>query len=125
MLLHKSTDGVRITTANHLKDLLETNKAAGRSRHSFLLSPHSTVILLQLYKIFGYPLRMDAIMAENQFQGHQEKSKSEKVHSANGAMGLCERKGGFFFFHQHFGFPFAEGNQPAAPESSLLVKARS
>lgn len=63
-------------------------------------------------------------MAENQFQGHQEKSKSEKLHSANRAMGLCERKGGIFF-HQHFGFPFAEGNQPAAPESLLLVKARS
>lgn len=117
----------RITTANHLKDLLETNTAAGRSRHPFPLFPRSTVILLQLYKIFGYPLRRDAIMAENQFQGHQEKSKSEKLHSANRATGLCKKKrrDGGGFFHQHFGFPFAEGNQPAAPESLLLVKARS
>lgn len=63
-------------------------------------------------------------MAENQFQGHQEKSKS--LHSANRAKGLCERreeKG--FFSHHRFGFPFAKGNQPAAPESLPLVRARS
>lgn len=98
--------------------------AARRSRHSLLLLLHSTVILQQLYKIFGYPLRRDPIMAENQFQGHQEKSKSEELHSANRAMGLCERKGGIFF-HLLSGFPFAEGNQPAAPQSLLLDKARS
>lgn len=37
-------------------------------------------------------------MAENQFQGHQEKSKCEKLLSANRAMGLCEDGGGIFFF---------------------------
>lgn len=91
-----------------------------------LLFPHSTVILVQLYKIFGYPLKRDAIMAENQFQGHQKKKKKFRKTSANRAMSLCGRKGGiFFFFQQHFGFPFAEGNQPAAPECLQLVKASS
>lgn len=58
-------------------------------------------------------------MAENQFQGHQKKKTKFRKNSANRAMSLCRRKGGIFFlfFQQHFGFPFAEGNQPAAPES--------
>lgn len=62
-------------------------------------------------------------MAENQFQGHQEKSKSS--HSANRAKGLCKEKRRDFFLIIVFGFPFAKGNQPAAPKSSLLVGARS
>lgn len=43
---------------------------------TILVIPHCIVILQQLFKIFDYPQRSDAIMAENQFQGHQEKSKS-------------------------------------------------
>ena len=38
-----------------------------------------TVILQQLFKIFDWPQRSDAIMAENQFQGHREESESERV----------------------------------------------
>lgn len=62
---------------------------------TILVIPHCIVILQQLFKIFDYPQRSDAIMAENQFQGHQEKSKSQ--HSANRAKGLCERREGIFF----------------------------
>lgn len=87
--------------------------------------PHSTVILVQLYKIFGYPLKRDAIMAENQFQGHQEKKKKIPKNQCQQGHEPMQEKGRDFFFEQHFGFPFAEGNQPAAPECLQLVKASS
>lgn len=64
-------------------------------------------------------------MAENQFQGHQKKEKKKCKKPVPTGPWACVREREGFFFQQHFGFPFAEGNQPAAPESSLLVKARS
>lgn len=87
-----------------------------------LAIPHSSVILQQLFKIFDYPQRGDAIMAENQFQGHQENQKASTVPTRPRAC-AGEEKG--FFSHHRFGFPFAKGNQPAAPESLPLVRARS
>lgn len=39
---------------------------------TILVIPHCTVVLQQLFKIFDYPQRSNTIMAENQFQGHQD-----------------------------------------------------
>lgn len=64
-------------------------------------------------------------MAENQFQGHQKKKKNLKNQCQPGH-GPVQEKGSFcFFFSSILVFLFAEGNEPAAPESLLLVKARS
>lgn len=61
-----------------------------------LVIPYCTVMRLQLFKIFDYLQRGDAIMAKNQFQGHQEKSK--KLAECQQGQGLVQRTRRDFFF---------------------------
>lgn len=90
---------------------------------TILVIPRCTVILQQLFKIFDYPQRGDAIMAENQFQGHQEKSKS--LQSANRAKGLCERREGIFFLIIVSVFPLLRVISQQHQRALLLVRARA
>lgn len=50
--------------------------------------------------------------------------KIKKLAQCQQGQGLVQEKRRDFFPH-HFNFPFAKGNQPAAPKSLLLVRARS
>lgn len=85
----------RYAVKSYCRVQLKWSYIIARGNSHYPCYSHSTVILQQLFKIFDYPQRGDAIMAENQFQGHQEKSKS--LNSANRAKGLCKRREEIFF----------------------------
>lgn len=132
MLLHKSNDTseVTITTANHFKDLLwshtlETFMTARRGRQHPCNSPILLSYWCNYTKSLVIPSKGMQLWLKINFRDIRKKNKIQKNPCQQGHESMQEKGRDFFFFQQHFGFPFAEGNQPAAPESLQLVKASS
>lgn len=104
---------------------------ARRSRQHPCYSPILPSYCCNYTKSFVIPSKGMQLWLKINFRDIRKKEKKKKPETPlpTGPWAYVRERGGIFFsflfFQQHFGFPFAEGNQPAAPESLLLVKARS